>query len=77
GQSSASLELSLYLKGLGNFVRANIDWSNRSGRYFEREVRSSAEGVVALEMPLVDVTTLEPLPVRSIQWWWGCVSSEG
>ncbi|NTX50843.1 terpene synthase [Myxococcus sp. CA039A] len=77
GQSSASLELSMYLKGLGNFVRANIDWSNRSGRYFEREVRSSAEGVVALEMPLVDVTTLEPLPVRSIQWWWGCVSSEG
>lgn len=58
-------------------MRANIDWSNLSGRYFEREVRSSTEGVVALEMPLVDVTTLEPLPIRSIQWWGGGVSSEG
>lgn len=77
GQVGASPGLSLYLKGLGNFVRANIDWSHRSGRYYDRQERTELEGVVAFEQPFVGAPPLEPLPIPSIQWWWTCLSSPG
>lgn len=76
GQVGASPALSLYLRGLGHFVRANIDWSNVSGRYFDQEVRAPTDSVMAFEAPTTGVSALEPLPIPSVQWWWGCLSPE-
>ncbi|AGC47138.1 terpene synthase metal-binding domain-containing protein [Myxococcus stipitatus DSM 14675] len=76
GQAEASRPLSMYLKGLGHFVRANIDWSNVSGRYFDPELRAPTDNVMACETPSRGATPLTPLPIVSVQWWWDCLSPE-
>lgn len=67
----AGPQLTLFIADLDAWNRGNIDWSARCGRYINTTDGTRSPITVTPESRR---TSLEPVPVPSIRWWWQCLA---
>jgi hypothetical protein len=68
---SAGPELARFIADLDAWNRGNIDWSARCGRYFNT---TDGQHSPITYVPEPHKTSLEPISVPSIRWWWQCLA---
>jgi hypothetical protein len=72
---NASTELTRYVNSLSYWVRANIQWGQRSARY------ASADGLTSSAPPGWAThpadNNPDPLPIPAIRWWWRTLETKG
>lgn len=67
----AGPQLTRFIAGLDAWNRGNIDWSARCGRYINTTDGHRSPAIFTSEPR---ETSLEPVPIPSIQWWWQCLA---
>lgn len=69
---AAGPRLARFIAGLDAWNRGNIDWSATCGRYINDTDGHRAPITVTLEPR---ESSLEPIPLPSIRWWWRCLAA--
>ncbi|NPT57146.1 terpene synthase family protein [Paraburkholderia elongata] len=67
----ASPHLARFIADLDAWNRGNIDWSANCGRYINATDGSRSRITLTSQ---ARETTLEPIPVPSVRWWWQCLT---